>query len=88
MDRISFPIYSPLRVALSNVDLEGAKKNFEAEHTGFDIEQDLEMAKQNGITSMPKRLGGDEEREILQQPYIIHFKCPLYTQMSMEVSGV
>ena len=35
-----------LRIALSNVDLEGAKRNFEAEHTGFDIEQDLETARQ------------------------------------------
>ena len=43
-----------LRVALSNVDLEGAKKNFEVEHTGFDIEQDQKWQNKNGSpTSMP-----------------------------------
>ena len=56
-----------LRIALSNVDLEGAKRNFEAEHTGFDIEQDLETARQkwHSYFNALQVWGGDErEREI------------------------
>ena len=35
-----------LRVALSNVDIEGAIHNFQEEHQSFDIDQDLQKAKQ------------------------------------------
>ena len=36
-----------LRVALSNVDLEGARNNLQAEHDGFDFESAAEQAKED-----------------------------------------
>ena len=84
-----------LRVALSNVDLEGAKKNFEAEHTGFDIEQDLEMAKQKWQSYFDALnvWGGDErEREIfatalyhtLQMPTLYSERIPINVKYSFD----
>ena len=63
---VTFPAQSKvhLRVALSNVDIEGAKANFETEHRGFEIEQDHQNAKETWQTYFDAiRVWGGDERE-------------------------
>jgi predicted alpha-1,2-mannosidase len=52
------------RVAVSNVDLEGARNNYAVEHSGFDYEAD-KVAAQNAWAAMmaPIRAWGGDERD-------------------------
>ena len=56
-----------IRVALSNVDIEGARKNLESEHSGWDFEQEATNARQEWnawLDDITIYGGTDEQREI------------------------
>ncbi len=56
-----------LRVAISNVDLEGAQANFQAEHTGFDMEQtwqNSEDAWRDALANINARGGTEAQQRI------------------------
>lgn len=67
-----------MRIAISNIDLAGARNNFEEEHSGFDIAADQAAAREEWATWLDviQIWGGtEEERQI--------FATALYHQLQM-----
>ena len=89
----SFPVQSTiqLRMALSNIDLEGAKANYAAQHSGYDLETDIDAARVqwNDYLSAVEIWGGsEEERRIFATALYHSLQMPsLYSDADFRYRG-
>lgn len=90
---LDFPPQSTvkMRIALSNIDMDGAKNNFAAEHTGFDIETDQQNAQhawQEALDVIQVWGGSDRERRIFATALYHNLQMPtLFSDVDRRYRG-